>query len=332
MPKLKTFRGTAGTNRRPWRVAAASLAGRDLVSDADLSAAEVRALLDLAEEVKQRPARFARALEGRSLALLFEKPSLRTRVTFELGMQELGGRTVYLAPQDIGLGTREAVRDVARNLERWFSAIMIRSFAQETVRNLAAHASIPVINGLSDLYHPCQALGDYLTLREHRGDLGDLRLAYVGDGNNVCHSLLLCAARLGLTLVVATPPGYEPSAEVLAQARRDATETGAHLLLVHDPREAVRGVDAVYTDVWTSMGKEAEAEKRRQVFPPYQVNARLFSEAKPDAVFLHCLPAHRGEEVTDEVIDSPRSVIYDQAENRLHIQKAILLVLLGGAR
>jgi ornithine carbamoyltransferase len=332
VPRLKVIRSAARARRRRSVAATPRLAGRDLLTIRDLKVADVRHLLELAEEVKRQPERFSRALAGRSLALLFEKPSLRTRVTFELGMQQLGGWAVYLAPQDIGLGSREAVRDVARNLERWFSAIMIRSFSHDTVRELATHATIPVINGLSDLYHPCQALGDYLTLREHKKRLEGVRLAWVGDGSNVCHSLMLGAARLGVTLVVATPPGYEPSTEVLAQARQDAAATGAHILLVHDPREAVRGADAVYTDVWVSMGQESEREKRRQAFPPYQVNAKLFGEAKRDAVFMHCLPAHRGEEVTDEVIDSPRSIIYDQAENRLHIQKAILLALLGEAR
>ncbi|MFQ5816694.1 MAG: ornithine carbamoyltransferase [Terriglobia bacterium] len=331
MPKLTAVRGVVRSNRRSGR-AAAALAGRDLLTLGDLSVAEVHFLLDLAQEVKRKPARFSRALAGSSLALLFEKPSLRTRVTFELGMEQLGGGAIYLGPQEIGLGTREAVGDVARNLARWFSAITIRSFAHDTVRELAANATIPVINALSDLYHPCQALGDYLTLREHKQRLEGLRVAFLGDGNNVCHSLALGAARLGVTLVIATPPGYEPVPAVLAQAREIAPETAAHILLVHDPREAVRAAAAVYTDVWTSMGKEAEREKRRQVFPPYQVNAKLFSEARPDAVFMHCLPAHRGEEVTDQVMDSARSIIYDQAENRLHIQKAMLLALLGEAR
>lgn len=330
MPRLKTVRSAPRTNRRGVSVLGA-LAGRDLLTIADLSAAEVQALLDLAQEVKRQPQRYARSLAGRSLALLFEKPSLRTRVTFELGMKQLGGEAVYLGPQEIGLGKREAARDAARNLERWFSAIMIRSFSHHTVRELADGAAIPVINGLSDLCHPCQALGDYLTLREHKRRLEGLRVAFVGDGNNVCHSLALGAAKLGVTLVIGTPTDYAPSPEVLARARQDALETGAHILLVHDPQEAVRGADAVYTDVWTSMGQEGEAEKRRQVFPPFQVNMQLFRQAKPDAVFMHCLPARRGEEVTDEVMDSPHSIIYDQAENRLHIQKAILLALLGEA-
>ncbi len=332
MPQSSVVRPAIRTERRRTLPGASRLFGRDLLTIADLSAEEVQSLLHLAMKVKRKPAAFTRTLVGRSLALLFEKPSLRTRVTFELGMQQLGGWTVYLAPSDIGLGTREAVGDVARNLERWFSGIMIRSFSHATVQQLADQAAIPVINGLSDLYHPCQALGDYLTLREHKKRLEGLRVAYVGDGNNVCHSLALGAAKLGVTFVIGTPPGYEPKPDIIARARQQAAESGAHILLVNDPHEAVRGADAVYTDVWTSMGQEAEREKRQRVFPPYQVNAKLMVAAKPDALFMHCLPARRGEEVTDEVMDSPRSIIYDQAENRLHIQKAILLALLGKVR
>jgi len=331
VPQSSVVRAAVRAGRRR-SVSRASLFGRDLLTIADLGVGEVQFLLDLATKVKRQPEGFTRTLAGRSLALLFEKPSLRTRVTFELGMQQLGGWTVYLAPSDIGLGTREAAGDVARNLERWFSGIMIRSFSHTTVQELADHAAIPVINALSDLYHPCQALGDYLTLREHKKRLEGLRVAFVGDGNNVCHSLALGAAKLGVTLVIATPPDYEPKTDIIARARQQAAETGAHILLVHDPYEAVRGADAVYTDIWTSMGQEAEREKRQRVFPPYQVNARLMAAAKPDALFMHCLPARRGEEVTDEVMDSPHSIIYDQAENRLHIQKAILLALLGKVR
>lgn len=337
MARLKVIRGGAFATQAKGRrggvsLKASPLKGRDLLSVADLSVAEVNYLFGLAQAVKRRPASYRTMLAGRSLALIFEKPSLRTRVTFELGMEQLGGWAVYLAPQDIGLGQREAVRDVARNLARWFSAIMIRSFSHDTIIELATHASIPVINGLSNRLHPCQALGDYLTLLERKKQLEGLRVAYVGDGNNVAHSLALGAARLGVTLVLATPPGYEPAEDILAVARREATQTGAHILLLHDPWEAVASADAVYTDVWTSMGKEAEAEVRRQVFSPYQVNQALFAAAKPDAVFMHCLPARRGEEVTDEVIDSPRSIVYAQAENRLHIQKAILLALLSEGR
>ena len=302
-----------------------SLSGRNLLSLQDLTAAQVEHLLKLAAQVKAQPRKFRRALEGKTLALLFEKPSLRTRATFQIGMEQLGGRALYLSPQEIGLGTRESVPDVARNLSRWVDGIMARVFAHQTVVELAEHASVPVINGLSDLVHPCQALGDYLTLREHRGKLAGLTLAWVGDGNNVTHSLLTGAARLGVEMRVATPPGYEPSPAVVKAAQ----QANGCIRLTHDPAEAVAGADAVYTDVWTSMGQEAEAEARRQLFRPYQVNGELMRRAKPQALFMHCLPAHRGEEVTDEVMESPNSVVFDQAENRLHIQKAILLALLS---
>ncbi len=301
------------------------LSSRDLLSLQELTAVQITHLLKLAAQVKAQPKKFRRALEGKTLALLFEKPSLRTRATFQIGMEQLGGRALYLSPQEIGLGTRESVPDVARNLSRWVDGIMARVFAHRTVVELAEHASVPVINGLSDLVHPCQALGDYLTLREHKGKLAGLTLAWVGDGNNVTHSLLYGAARLGVEMRVATPPGYEPDPAVVKAAR----QAGGCIRLTHDPAEAVAGADAVYTDVWTSMGQEAEAEARRQLFRPYQVNGELMRRAKPQALFLHCLPAHRGEEVTDEVIDSPNSVVFDQSENRLHIQKAILLALLS---
>ena len=302
-----------------------SLSGCVLLSLQELTAAQITHLLKLAAQVKAQPKKFRRALEGKTLALLFEKPSLRTRATFQIGMEQLGGRALYLSPQEIGLGTRESVPDVARNLSRWVDGIMARVFAHQTVVELAEHASVPVINGLSDLVHPCQALGDYLTLREHKGKLAGLTLAWVGDGNNVTHSLLTGAARLGVEMRVATPPGYEPNPAVVKAAQ----QAGGRVRLTHDPAEAVAGADAVYTDVWTSMGQEAEAEARRQLFRPYQVNGALMRRAKPQALFMHCLPAHRGEEVTDEVMESPNSVVFDQAENRLHIQKAILLTLMS---
>jgi ornithine carbamoyltransferase len=302
-----------------------NLSGCDLLSLQELTAAQITHLLKLAAQVKAQPKKFRRALEGKTLALLFEKPSLRTRATFQIGMEQLGGRALYLSPQEIGLGTRESVPDVARNLSRWVDGIMARVFAHRTVVELAEHASVPVINGLSDLVHPCQALGDYLTLREHKGKLAGLALAWVGDGNNVTHSLLTGAARLGVEMRVATPPGYEPDPAVVKAAQ----QAGGCIRLTHDPAEAVAGADAVYTDVWISMGQEAEAEARRQLFRPYQVNGELMRRAKPQALFMHCLPAHRGEEVTDEVMESPNSVVFDQAENRLHIQKAILLALLS---
>ncbi len=303
----------------------AGLAGRDLLSLNDLNAAETEFLLQLGLQAKANPAAYRHALSGKTLALVFEKPSLRTRVTFEVGIGQLGGRAVFLGPEEIGLGRREAVKDVARNLSRWVDAVSARVFSHSTLCELAAYASVPVINALSDLEHPCQALGDYMTLLEHRGKLAGAVLAWVGDGNNVAHSLLYGAARLGVKVRVATPAGYEPSPEVVAAARRE----GGEILLARDPKEAVAGADVVYTDVWTSMGQEEEAEIRQKVFPPYQVNRELMSLAGPKAVFMHCLPAHRGQEVTDEVMDAPDSVVWDEAENRMHIQKAILLALLA---
>jgi len=302
-----------------------SLVGRGLLSMHDLKPDEAEYLLHLARGVKAKPDRYSHALDGRELVLLFEKPSLRTRVTFELAMVELGGRVVCLGPQEVGLGKREAVKDVARNLSRWVDGIMARVFSHRTLVELAENATVPVINGLSNFDHPCQALGDYMTLLEHRDRLPGLTLAWVGDGNNVAHSLIYGATRLGVHMRIGTPPGYEPDPVVVADAKRE----GGDIYLTHDPADAVSGVDAVYTDVWTSMGQEHEAETREKVFQPYQVNADLMRKAKPPALFMHCLPAHRGQEVTDEVIDSPQSIVYDQAENRLHIQKAILLALLS---
>lgn len=303
----------------------APLVGEDLLSVADLNSDEVGFLLDLAGRVKAQPARYRHALERKTLAMLFEKPSLRTRVTFQLAMEQLGGHALYLGPEEVGLGKREAVKDVARNLSCWVDVILARVFSHETVFHLAEHAHVPVINGLSDFEHPCQALGDYMTLLEHRHHPSETLLAWVGDGNNVCHSLIAGAARTGVRMRIATPPGYEPDASVIADARH----AGGHIELTHDAFEAVAGADAVYTDVWVSMGKEGEAEVRRRVFQPYQVNAKLMAHARADALFMHCLPARRGEEVTDEVIDSPHSIVCQQAENRLHIQKAILLALLA---
>jgi ornithine carbamoyltransferase len=302
-----------------------TLLGRDLLSLADLGPAETTFLIDLGIRVKTQPSLYRQSLEGKHLAMLFEKPSLRTRVTFEVGMSQLGGHALYLGSQEVGLGKREANADVARNLARWVDAIVARVFRHESLVELAKHASVPVINALSDFEHPCQALGDFMTLHEHRQKLAGLTLAWVGDGNNVAHSLIHGAARLGVRMRVATPPGYEPDPAVVAAARHD----GGSIELTHDPDEAVAGADAVYTDVWTSMGQEAEAETRQKAFRAYQVNARLMKRAGPKALFMHCLPAHRGQEVTDEVIDGPKSIVFDQAENRLHMQKAILLALLG---
>src|SRR3972149_2172792 len=302
-----------------------SLRGGDFLALQVVAAEELDSLLQLSLRVKAQPASYRQALEGKTLAMLFEKPSLRTRATFEVGMGQLGGRALNLGPQEIGLGKRESVPDVARNLSRWVDVIMARVFAHQTVTGLAEHATVPVINGLSDFEHPCQALGDYLTLLEPKVKLAGLTFAWVGDGNNVGHSLIAGAARLGVRMRVATPPGYEPDSAVVAAAER----AGGQVQLTYDPAEAGQGADAVYTDVWASMGQEEEAEARRQVFRPFQVNGELMRRAGPEALFMHCLPAHRGEEVTNEVIDAPTSVVYDQAENRLHSQKAILLALLA---
>ena len=302
---------------------------RDLLTGAEWSAARVRELYHLASDVKARPEKYRSALTGRFLAMIFEKPSLRTRVTFDVGIQSLGGSAVFLDQGGKRLGEREAIKDVARNLERWVQGIVARTFEQRAVEELAQHAAIPVINALSDRFHPCQALADFFTLKEHFAALRGLKLAYVGDGNNVCHSLLVTGARVGAHVRAATPAGYQPDPEILAEAQRVAVETGGKIELFPAAEDALAGAQAVYTDVWASMGQEHEAAKRAAIFAPYQVNEALMELAAPGAVFLHCLPAHRGEEVTDAVIDSPRSIVYDQAENRLHVQKAILLMLLS---
>jgi ornithine carbamoyltransferase len=302
----------------------------DLVSTRDLGPEGVAAVLHLAGIMKARPADFRSALAGKQMAMFFEKPSLRTRLTFEAGMASLGGTTFFVDQTHDRLDAREKLSDIAHNLERWVDAIVLRTFAQETIEGMAEHASVPVINALSDLEHPCQALADYFTLRERFGGLKNIRLAYVGDGNNVAHSLLLTCACLGSKIRVATPAGYGPNAQVLADAREIAEQTGAVIEILSNPRAAVEGVDAIYTDAWASMGQEHEAEKRAKIFPPYQMNEELVAGAAPHAVFMHCLPAHRGEEITDAVIDSERSVVFDQAEGRLHVQKAILYLLLGG--
>ena len=306
-----------------------SLVGRDLISLLDFTGEEVATILEVAAEVKANPAHFAGALAGRTLFMYFEKPSLRTRVTFEAGMTQLGGHAIYYTATEGKIGVRESVEDVARNLERWVDAAMCRTFSHGLVKELADFAEIPVINGLTDYLHPCQALADYLTLQEVKGDLAGRRMVYVGDGNNVANSLMFGGARLGVHVTVITPPGYAPPAEVLEAARAAGEISGARIEATQDLRR-VEGADAIYTDVWASMGQESEAEARRKDFAPYQVDMKLMERAGPDAVFMHCLPAHRGEEVTSEVADMPRSVIFQQAENRLHAQKAVLLLLLGG--
>jgi ornithine carbamoyltransferase len=299
------------------------------LSAGDLTRERALHLFRVASALKQgwKAGRRGAPLTARTLALIFEKPSLRTRVTLEVGIVQLGGRAVHLSGSEIGLGTRESVPDVARNLSRWVDGIAARVYAHETVESLARHATIPVINGLSDFEHPCQALGDYFTLWERGIDLSRMRLAWIGDGNNVCHSLLLLGGLLGTTLTVACPPGFEPDPSV----QRRVTQLGGHLTVTYDAREAATGADVLYTDVWISMGQEAEQERRREAFSRYQLNQRLVDFAKPAALIMHCLPAHRGEEITDSVLDGARSIVLDQAENRLHAQKAIILELLGGS-
>ncbi len=300
-------------------------AGADFLSLCDFSPEQIRHLLDLATAIKANPEGYSTALKGKTLAMIFEKPSLRTRVTFDVGIQQLGGFSLYLSPAEINLGKRESVYDVAKNLERMVQAIMIRTFAHEIVERMAEYASIPIINGLTDYSHPCQAMADYLTVRECKGKIAGLKLAFIGDGNNVAHSLMFAGAQLGAHVWIGCPKGYEPDAAAIRWANERSKETGGSCTITNDPSQAVANADVVYTDVWASMGQEKEAEERRKIFLPYQVNMKLFSKAKPDAIFMHCLPAHRGDEVTDDVIDCPRSVVFQQAENRLHAQKAILL-------
>ncbi|HKY32162.1 MAG TPA: ornithine carbamoyltransferase [Candidatus Polarisedimenticolia bacterium] len=303
--------------------------GRDLLTLRDFTPEEIGRLLDKAAEVKKDPAAYRKALDGKTLAMIFEKPSLRTRVTFETGMTQLHGHAIYISPADAGLGKRESVPDVARNLERWVNGIMARVFAHQVVEDLAAHAGVPVINGLSDDFHPVQALADFQTIREAAGRYEGVKLAYVGDGNNVTHSLLLAASRTGVSISVATPPGYEPRKDIVSEAVKTGRRTGCTVDVSNDLARAVRGAHFVYTDVWASMGQESEAQQRKAIFAPFQVNAKLMAMAGTDPWFLHCLPAHRGEEVTDEVADSPKSLIFQQAENRLHAQKAVMVLLMG---
>jgi len=302
---------------------------KDLISIHDLSASDVAALFALAGGMKAHPKDFRATLSGKILAMIFEKSSTRTRVSFEAGMTQLGGAAQFLSARDIQIGRGEPIADTARVLSRYVNGIMARTFAHDTVVQLARHATIPVINGLTDLLHPCQALTDYFTMSEKFGALAGLRLAYVGDGNNMAHSLMYGGAKCGVHVAVATPAGYEPDASVTASARADAAAAGTTLLVTHSKEEAVAGAHVVYTDVWASMGQEAEQQKRVRAFAGWTVTDELLALANPDAVFMHCLPAHRGEEVAASVCDGPRSVIFDEAENRLHVQKAILATLMG---
>jgi ornithine carbamoyltransferase len=307
-------------------------AKRDYVNENDWSPAEIEKLLDLAAQIKGRPDDWRGALVGRSLAMIFEKSSTRTRVSFEAGMFQLGGLGMFLSSRDLQLGRGEPLSDTARVLSRYVDGIMARTYAHSTVEELARFASIPVINGLSDLLHPCQALADYLTVRERFGTARGFSLCYVGDGNNVAHSLLVTGAKLGSRVAVVTPPGFAPEPRVVEWARAAARETGGSILVTTSIEDGVSGAKAVYTDVWASMGQESEAEDRAKKFEPYRVTRRVMEMAAPDAIFLHCLPAHRGEEVAADVIDSPASAVFDQAENRLHAQKSLLVTLLGKSR
>ena len=309
---------------------ATSLKGRDFLALVDYKPEEVHYLIDLAIELKakQKSGEAYQPLKGKTLGMIFEKSSTRTRVSFEVGMYQLGGHALFLSRNDLQIGRGETIWDTAQTMSRYLDGIMIRTYAHRTVIELARGATIPVINGLTDLSHPCQALADYQTVLEHKGRLEGLKIAYVGDGNNMVHSLMMGAAKVGMHMSVATPEGYEPDEDVIRQTREHAAETGSRLHICRDPREAVEGADVIYTDVWASMGFEAEQKDREQAFANYQVDEKLASYAKPDYLFMHCLPAHRGEEVSEGVIDGKHSIIFDQAENRLHAQKAIMAAIM----
>jgi ornithine carbamoyltransferase len=326
--KPTLYRNTASG---PFALAAKSLAGNDLCSVGDLSTGEIAALLKLAHAVKARPRDYRHALDAKQLVMFFEKASLRTRLSFEAGINTLGGNAIFVDQTQSPLGERESLGDISRNVERWSDAIVLRTYAHDTITEMAQYTAVPVINALSDLEHPCQAIADFMTLEERFGTVRGLKFVYVGDGNNVCHSLMLTAALLGANCVVATPKSYGPKAEIVAKANAILGEIGGSLTLMEDAQAAVTGADAIYTDVCTSMGFEHEATKRAPLFKPYQVNEALMARAAQHAVFMHCLPAHRNAEVTDQVLDGPQSIVFDQAENRMHAQKAILLMLLGAA-
>jgi ornithine carbamoyltransferase len=310
--------------------AAARLAGEDLCSIADLSSAEVRAILKLGHDVKRNPREYRHALDAKQMVLMFEKASLRTRLAFETGINTMGGNAIFVDQTNSPLGERESIADVARNVERWVDVIVLRTYAHDTITEMAANSRVPVINALSDFEHPCQALADFMTLEEHFGTAAGLNFTYVGDGNNVCHSLMLTGAQLGANVTVATPRGYSPDIEIVTLARDIAQANGCEVRLLQDPQAAAEGADAIYTDVCVSMGMEHESSKRAPIFRPFQVNETLMQRASGNAVFMHCLPARRNAEVTDAVLDGPQSIVFDQAENRMHAQKALLLLLLGG--
>ena len=302
---------------------------KDLLSIGDLNSTEIDAIFKLTGELKKNKKKFAKSLSGKSLALLFQKPSNRTRVSFEVGMYQLGGKSLYLSPQEINLGVRETISDVAKTLSRYVDGIVLRTFEHKNCLDMALAAAVPVINGLSDFSHPCQALADLFTIKEKLKTLKKITLAYVGDGNNVCNSLLFAAAKTGMNISVATPKGYAPVEKVVEEALAVAKATGSRILITEDPFSAVSGANVVYTDVWASMGQEEEINKRKIIFKDFQINAKLLSNAAKNVLVMHCLPAHRGEEITDEVMESRNSIVFDQAENRMHVQKAILIKLLS---
>ncbi|MBI5476452.1 MAG: ornithine carbamoyltransferase [Ignavibacteriales bacterium] len=304
---------------------------KDFLSIADFSTDELFGLIELSKEVKKHPDNYRQKLQGKSIATIFEKQSLRTHVTFDVGIYQLGAHAIYLTQGDISLGKRESIYDTGKNLERWVDGVVVRTYAHKTCTDLAAAMKIPVINALTDFEHPCQALGDFLTVHEKKWSFSGKKFVFVGDGNNVCHSLMLFAAKVGMNFVANTPKGYEPDKNVIKSSIVFAKKMGSTVEVINDPKEAVKDADVIYTDVWTSMGQEAEKESRLKIFKNYQVNKKLMSLAKSDAIFMHCLPAHRGEEVTDDVIDSKNSVVFDEAENRLHTQKAVMLTLMSGA-
>jgi ornithine carbamoyltransferase len=310
--------------------AATRMAGEDLCSISDLSNSEVRALLKLGHDVKRNPRDYRHALDAKQMVLMFEKASLRTRLSFETGINTMGGNAIFVDQTNSPLGERESIADVAKNVERWVDVIVLRTYAHDTITEMAANSRVPVINALSDFEHPCQALADFMTLQEHFGAITGLNFTYVGDGNNVCHSLMLAGAQLGVNVTVATPRGYSPDIEIVTLARERAEANGCEVRLLQDPHAAAEGADAIYTDVCVSMGMEHESTKRAPIFRPFQVNEALMAKTASHAVFMHCLPARRNAEVTDAVLDSPQSIVFDQAENRMHAQKALLLLLLGG--
>ncbi|MFA5060204.1 MAG: ornithine carbamoyltransferase [Candidatus Omnitrophota bacterium] len=305
---------------------------RDLIAVQDLSTEELKQIFSLSKDVKQNKEKFSGFLKGKTIAMVFQKPSNRTRVSFEVGVWQLGGNCVYLGPEEINLGKRESTSDVAKTLSRYVGGIVARTFSHQDVIDLAKFASVPVINGLSDLAHPCQALADIFSIEEKFGDVKGLTLAYVGDGNNVCNSLIFGCALMGMNISIASPKGYEPNAAYVKSAKRFSDKNGSAIEVSNDPQKTVKDADVIYADTWVSMGQEAESKKRLKDFDGFQIDAKLAGKAKKNYIFMHCLPAHRGQEVTDDIIDGKHSIIFDQAENRMHVQKAVLMFLLGGTK